>query len=101
MRWVNRRISTIGRAADSCLRINQVNIAAPPSATSAVSHSASWPFSADFALNTSIRIAAIKTSACSRLSGCSRRAGWRGTTFALIAITTSTIGTLIRNTDPQ
>ena len=41
MRWVNRHIHHRA-GADSCLRINQVNIAAPPSATSAVSHSASW-----------------------------------------------------------
>ena len=69
---VNSRISTIGRTADSYLQINQVSIA-PPIATSVVSHSASWPFRADLALNTSIRIAAIKMSACSRFSGWSRR----------------------------
>ncbi len=101
IRWVKRRMSTIGRVAESCLRTNQYSIPAPASATIDTSHSASCPFSADLALNTSIRMAAINTSAWSRLSGCSRRAGWRGTTLALMAITTSTIGTLIRNTDPQ
>ena len=101
MRCVNRRISTIGVAAESCWRTKRTNSARPTSAIDPVSHNAICPFSADFALNTSIRIATISINAWVRLSGCSRRAGWRGTIRALKAITASTMGTLIRNTDPQ